>query len=132
MKKVMVFGTFDILHKGHLDFFKQAKRYGDYLIAVVARDKTVKKVKSKLPRDNEKKRLKEVKNHVDKAVLGMIKNKYKVIEKFKPDIICLGYDQDPLNLKQELKKRRLNPKIIRLKPYKPHIHKSSRLRKKLI
>ena len=45
MKKVMVFGTFDGLHEGHLDFFRQAREYGDYLIVAVARDVNVKKIK---------------------------------------------------------------------------------------
>jgi cytidyltransferase-like protein len=125
--KVMVFGTFDILHKGHLNFFKQAGKYGDYLIAVIARDKTVKQVKGILPHHKEKIRLNQVKKHVDKAVLGMIKNKYKVIEKYKPDIICLGYDQKEFI--NGLKKYKIPVK--KLKPYKPHIHKSSKLRKKL-
>ncbi|MBI2582387.1 adenylyltransferase/cytidyltransferase family protein, partial [Candidatus Woesearchaeota archaeon] len=31
MKKVMCFGTFDLLHLGHLNYFQQAKKYGDYL-----------------------------------------------------------------------------------------------------
>jgi len=127
MKKVMVFGTFDILHKGHLNFFKQARKHGDYLIAVVARDKTVKEIKGILPHHKEKIRLKNVKKHADKAVLGMLKNKYKVIEKFKPDIICLGYDQ--ISFIKGLKK--FNISIKRLKPYKAHIHKSNKLRKKL-
>jgi len=35
MKKVMCFGAFDGLHPGHLDFFRQAKRYGDFLIVSV-------------------------------------------------------------------------------------------------
>jgi len=29
----------------------------------------------------------------DRVVLGNLKNKYAIIKKFKPDIICLGYDQ---------------------------------------
>ena len=34
----MVFGTFDILHPGHLDFFKQAREYGDEVVCVIARN----------------------------------------------------------------------------------------------
>ena len=117
--KVMVFGTFDVLHKGHLSYFKQARKYGEYLIAVVARDKTVKEIKGRKPRNNEKKRLKEVKKHVDKAVLGYIRDKQKVIKKYKPDVVCLGYDQR--NFIKGLKKFK------RLKPYKPHKYKSSKL-----
>ena len=41
--KVMCFGAFDGLHKGHLSYFKQARKYGDYVIAVIARgDKIIK------------------------------------------------------------------------------------------
>jgi cytidyltransferase-like protein len=44
---VMVFGTFDFLHKGHLNFFKQARSLAKnpYLIASVARDYNVKRIK---------------------------------------------------------------------------------------
>ena len=41
MKKVMVFGTFDIIHPGHIHLLKEAKEYGDFLIAVIGRDATV-------------------------------------------------------------------------------------------
>ena len=57
MKKVLIFGTFDGLHLGHLNFFEQAKEYGDYLIVVVARDKTVKRIKNRFPSKNEVERL---------------------------------------------------------------------------
>lgn len=123
MKKVLIFGSFDKLHKGHMNFFKQAKKYGDKLIAVIARDSTIKQIKGKKPRHPEKTRLRHVAKHVDKAVLGYKKNKYAVIKKIKPDIICLGYDQNSFtkDLKKHFKK-----KIIRLKPYKPHLYKSSK------
>ncbi len=124
MRKVMIFGTFDILHKGHLNFFEQAKNYGDYLIIVIARDKTVKKIKGKLPKNNEKKRLKAVRKYADKTVLGYIRDKYKVIKKFKPDLICLGYDQEA-SLKDL---RKFNIPIKRLKAHKPHKYKSSKLK----
>ena len=123
MKKVMVFGTFDVLHKGHLDLFNQARKFGDYLIVVVARDKNVLKIKGKLPRNNEKKRLDAIKNYADKWVLGFLKDRYKVIREFKPNIICLGYDQEA-NIK-ELKLLKI--RLIRLKAHMPHKYKSSKL-----
>ena len=127
MNKIMIFGTFDILHKGHLNKFKQAKKYGE-LIVVIARDDTVKKVKGKKPKHSEKQRQKAVKKY-GKSLLGYKTDKYKIIEKYKPDIIGLGYDQNSFtkDLKKELKKRKLKIKIIRFKPYKQHKYKSSLL-----
>jgi FAD synthetase len=134
LKKVLVFGSFDLVHKGHVNFLKQAKKLGDELIVVVARDDTIEKVKKRKPKFDEKTRLKHVREIViaDKVVLGLKKDKYKIIEKIKPDIIALGYDQESFlveRLNHELEKRELDIKIIRLKPYKPHIYKSSRLKK---
>ncbi len=59
-KKVMTFGTFDLLHKGHVYFLKQASKYGK-LVVVVARDKNVLKVKGKKPINSERKRLQNIK-----------------------------------------------------------------------
>ena len=59
-KTVMVFGTFDLLHKGHLNFFKQASEFGNNLIVVVARGETVNKVKGKFPDNDENKRVEEI------------------------------------------------------------------------
>jgi FAD synthetase len=131
-KKVMVFGTFAILHPGHFYFFKQAKKYGDYLIVVIARDATVKKIKGFLPKLNEKERLQIVGalNLVDKAVLGDKIDWYKVILKYKPDVICLGYDQKtPNDFRGRLKKMKILAKIYRLKSYKPEKYKSSKILK---
>lgn len=123
MKKVLVFGTFDGLHLGHLNFFKQAKKYGNYLIVAVARDVTVKKIKDHLPLRNEKERLKEVQKCklVNRAVLGHKDNPYRIIKEINPAVICFGYDQRSFtkDLAGELKKGGLEIKIYRLKPYKP-------------
>ncbi len=134
MKKVLVFGTFDILHEGHKYFLKKAKKHGNYLIVVIARDSTVEKVKNKTPKNNENERLKNIQklDFVDKAVLGNLEDKYSIIKKIKPDIICLGYDQTYFteNLENKLKEMRMECKIIRLKAYKPEIYKSSLINNK--
>ncbi|MFA5021982.1 MAG: adenylyltransferase/cytidyltransferase family protein [Patescibacteria group bacterium] len=131
MKKVMVFGTFDGLHAGHLNLFKQAKKFGDQIIVVIARDKNVKKIKGRLPKFNELKRLGGIKkiNIADTVVLGQIRDPYQVIKKYQPDIICLGYDQ--VNFTADLKKLFPKIKIIRLKSYQPNIYKSSKINKNI-
>ena len=132
MKKVMAFGSFDILHEGHKHYLREAKSYGDYLIVVVARDLNILKFKGRGPRNNERHRLNEVKelDFVDKAVLGHKDDILEVLDEFKPDIICLGYDQktvDEEKLREETEKRKIKAGIIRARPYKEHIYKSSKL-----
>lgn len=131
--RVVVFGTFDIVHPGHMSFLRQAKSFGNELIVVIARDETVNKVKGRKTVFSEIERLKKIKGlpYVDNAVLGSLKDKYSIIKRLDPDIIALGYDQKFFidNLKEELTKRNVNAKIVRLKPYKKKLYKSSILRK---
>ena len=133
LKTVMAFGTFDLLHPGHVNFLKQAKKYG-WLIVGIARVKTVKQVKGKLPEHGEKQRLEAIKHLklTDKVILGSLTDKYAAIKKYRPDIIALGYDQTYFTerLAAELKKLKLKTKIIRLKAYKPLIYKTSILKSK--
>lgn len=133
MVKVLVFGTFDGLHEGHINFLNQARKHGNHLIAVIARDKTVKRVKKSLPVFKERQRLKIVQNSnlADKVILGSLGNPFAVIKKIKPNVICLGYDQKFFikDLPQEIKRIGLKIKIVRLKPFKPEIYHTSKLRK---
>ncbi|MFA6383592.1 MAG: adenylyltransferase/cytidyltransferase family protein [Parcubacteria group bacterium] len=131
--RVMVFGTFDIFHPGHRSFLRQAKKLGDYLIVVVARDKTVEITKKQKPINKEAIRVKIIKNSqlADKVILGGIGDKYAVIKKHRPDIICLGYDQKYFidGLREELERSGLKKtKIIKLKSYRPEIYKTSKLK----
>lgn len=131
----MCFGTFDLLHPGHLNYFQQAKKHGNYLIVVIARDKT-KKLQNKPLLFNEKQRLKIIQKLkiVDQALLGSLTNHFQVIKKLKPDIICLGYDHQIKipELKVKLKHLHLTPKIKRMQPYQTNKYKSSKLKKNLI
>ncbi|RYG72161.1 glycerol-3-phosphate cytidylyltransferase [Lentibacillus lipolyticus] len=38
MKKVITYGTFDLLHKGHINLLRRAKALGDYLIVAISTD----------------------------------------------------------------------------------------------
>ena len=130
--KVLVFGTFDGLHEGHKDFFRQAKEFGDYLMVVVGRDSTVLSVKKKTPKFNENDRLDVVQKckYVDFARLGNENvSKYEVIKELKPDVICLGYDQSFFTgqLEEKIKEMGFNIPIVRLNAYKQKIYKSSLL-----
>lgn len=132
----MVFGAFDGLHPGHLKFFKEAKKYGDYLIVSVGQDKNVKKIKGKTPLFSHNERLILLKNIkiVDKAILGDSdpKNFFHHVRIEAPDVICLGYDQwaSEVYVKKELVRVGLKKtKIIRLSAFKPTVFKSTKMKK---
>jgi FAD synthetase len=131
--KIMLFGTFDILHPGHIHFFKQVRKLAKnpFLIVSIARDINVKRIKGKKPQNNEKKRMLEVSKNalVNKVVLGAPVKYIDHIVREKPDIIALGYDQDHYvkNLKEQLLAKGLKVKIVRMKPHKPDIYKTSKL-----
>lgn len=134
MKRVMVFGVFDLLHPGHESFLRQAKKLGNFLIVSVARDVNVKKVKGKKPVFDEKKRMTHVKhlNLAKKVMLGDLKDPMSHIAKEKPDVIALGYDQATYvkDLVKQLQKYGLKTKVIRLRPFRPDVFKSSKIRAK--
>src|SRR4030042_697101 len=112
MRKVVVFCTYDIVPPGHLSFFRQAKKRGDYLVVVVARDKNSEKAKGRPPLNNEKIRLANIRKIklVDRAILGSrTYNFYQTIRTNEPGLIALGYDQKPTmhRLKKDLKRHRI-------------------------
>jgi FAD synthetase len=120
MVKVMATGTFDLLHMGHIFYLREAKKLGDTLIVVVATDATVRKLKHDpiTPQEIRVNLIKELKM-VDEAYLGHEDDMYRIVEEIKPDIIALGFDQvhNDSTIKNELKKRKLNVKVVRLSKY---------------
>lgn len=131
----MIFGTFDIVHHGHLSLFKQAKRYGDYLIAVVAQEKRAEEIKKRDLVHTQKERKEYLENIrlIDKVVMGDRRDVYKVIRLIKPDVIVLGYDQNKFvnGLEEKIKDFGLKTKVVRAKPYRSESLKSGKIRKTL-
>ena len=137
-RTVTIFGVFDGIHDGHNVFIRDAKKEGDRLVAIVARDEVVKKLKGKLPIHNETDRIKTLLkvSEIDLVFLGDPKeNTYNIIKEIKPDIIYLGYDQKVLfdSITLAMKKNTIskNIKLIFGKPHKGDTHHSSILNKKL-
>lgn len=133
MTKVLLFGTFDIFHEGHRNLLAQARKYGDFLGVLVARDVTVLKVKGRLPRYSEQERVQVLKRSglADEVFLGSLDDRYEVVRKFKPDVVCLGYDQEQSlgELRRKLDESGLErTRIVRLEALEPEKYKSSLLR----
>lgn len=125
---VMTFGSFDIFHKWHQYFLHEAKKYGDSLITIIARDKNVEKLKWKLPRNTEEFRKKEVENSniPNEVLLWDETNPLKWIEFYQPKIIALWYDQVWFS---EKLKTYDNIEIVRIGSFEPEKYKSSLLGK---
>ncbi len=138
--RIMVFGTFDVIHPGHEHFFAQARALANrpYLIVSVARDANAERVKGEKPRRSERARLAAIKKLskktklVNKVVLGGLRNHIPHILKQRPNIIALGHDQKEYTngLKSALAARGLKVKIVRLKAHQRHRYRSSLLLKK--
>jgi FAD synthetase len=134
-KTVAIFGVFDGVHDGHLHFIGEAKKQGNHLVAIVARDEVIKKLKGRLPQNNEVDRVNNLLkiSDIDMVVLGDPKiGTYNILKEVKPSVVFLGYDQDSLfnNLSNVVKDSPLQGvEIIRGTPYEPDIFHSSILNK---
>lgn len=93
MTKVMAQGVFDILHPGHLYYFRESKKKGDELVVIIARDSRVKEKKGLYFDEEERRQMVEALEPVDKAMLGSKGDIYSTVKEIDPDIITLGYDQ---------------------------------------
>jgi len=120
MTLVVATGVFEIIHPGHVLFLNEARKLGTKLVVIVARDSTVARRKRR-SFVHEEQRLEMVNalKMVDRAVLGDEEDVFKPIEKLKPDILALGFDQDfdEQELAAELHKRGLKTKVVRLNTF---------------
>ncbi len=136
MKRVAVFGAFDLLHSGHKAFLAQAKELGDELTVYLARDAIIKTLKGRKPEqpfDQRREALLALPavDHVLKGdhTLG----NYRGISISRPDIIAIGYDQDDLenDLIGWMRQYDVEIPIIRMEAFQPETYKTSKLRENL-
>ncbi len=118
MVRVMATGVFDLLHPGHIHYLEEAKKLGDELVVVVARDTTAERFKHRpIVHEDQRREMVAALKPVDRAVLGNEGNIYDILSEIKPDVIALGYDQahDEKRILEECRKRGLeHTKVVRL------------------
>jgi len=120
--RVMATGVFDLLHPGHLYFLTEAKKLGDELVVVVARDQTARRLKHEpyVP-EHVRREMVEAMKPVDRAILGSATDIYETVVRERPQVIALGYDQvwNEREVEQECARRGVPVKVVRLGPL-PH------------
>ncbi len=139
-KIVLASGVVDLLHLGHVRFLEEAKKAGGRnaeLLVIVARDKTVEKTKGRKPimPESQRQALVESLKVVDEAVLGLEDFDIgDVIDKVRPDIIALGYDQREMELRvrEYIRKHDLAIKTIRVGKFgEDELDSSSKIRQRI-
>lgn len=95
MKKVITYGTFDLLHYGHINLLKRAKSLGDYLIVGLSTDEFNNKEKNKecyFDYENRKSLLDAVK-YVDLVIPEETwEQKVSDMQKYNVDVFVIGDD----------------------------------------
>ncbi len=138
---VLASGVFDLLHLGHVKFLEEAKRAGGKsaeLIVIVARDSTVEKRKGKKPvvPESQRRALVESLKVVDEAILGYESFDIgKVVEKIRPNVIAVGYDQDGMEevVKKYIEEFRLKVKVVKIGKFEEdELDSSSKIKQKIV
>lgn len=95
MKKIITYGTFDLLHYGHINFLRHAKELGDYLIVALSTDdfNLNEKHKKSFFSYGQRKKLLEAIRYVDLVIPESDWNqKIEDVKEFKIDTFVIGDD----------------------------------------
>lgn len=88
-------GCFDLIHKGHLDYLRRSKSFGDVLMVAVNSDRSVRKIKGKgrpvLPQKDRAEIIAAL-EPVDYVFIFSEETPLKVINMLKPDVLVKGAD----------------------------------------
>lgn len=94
MKKVITYGTFDLIHTGHINILRRAKEMGDYLIVALSTDQfnELKNKKAYYTYEDRKTILEAIK-YVDKVIPEKSwEQKKQDIQEYSVDIFVMGDD----------------------------------------
>lgn len=95
MKKVITYGTFDLLHQGHINLLKRAKELGDYLIVGITTDNFDLERGKLNTHDSLVERIEAVRNtgYADKIIIEeYVGQKIDDVQKYGVDIFAIGSD----------------------------------------
>ena len=128
--RIMLFGTFDHLHPGHLSVLREAGLRGEDVTVVVARDKNVERMKGKPPEQGEDERMAAIRLVFPSfdVRIGDDADFLAPVRSVRPDLILLGYDQ---MLPPGVTEADLGATVERLHAFEPKRYKSS-LRRTLL
>jgi FAD synthetase len=139
-KIVLATGVFDLLHLGHVRFLEESKRRGGpggRLVVVVASDRTVLRRKGRKPilPEDQRRELVASLRAVDRAILGHENlDMLATLKEVKPDIICVGYDQQEIkkSARSVLKREGLEIPIVQIPKFGPDgLNSSSKVKNKV-
>jgi FAD synthetase len=139
-KIVLATGVFDLLHLGHVRFLEESKRRGGpgaRLVVVVASDRTVFRRKGRKPilPEHQRRELVASLRAVDRAILGHENlDMLGTIKEVKPDIICVGYDQQEIkkSAKSLLRREGLQIPIVQIPKFGPDgLNSSTKVKDKI-
>lgn len=94
MKRILTYGTFDLLHYGHIRILKRAKELGDYLIVALSTDEfnNIKGKKAYHSYETRKKMLEAIR-YVDLVIPeNNWEQKVQDIKDYKADVVVMGSD----------------------------------------
>ena len=118
MKKIILTGgKFNKIHPGHIWLLKKAKKLG-YLVVVLANDKH--NHRSYAMPARKRKTIVEKLKIADKVVIGSPTSFVRIVKKYKPNIIVLGYDQRMPDRETEEYVKKNKMKITRFKKHGRH------------
>ena len=94
MKRILTYGTFDLLHYGHIRILERAKQLGDYLIVALSTDE-FNQIKGKKAYHNyeTRKKMLEAIRYVDLVIPeNNWKQKKEDVMDYKVDVVVMGDD----------------------------------------
>src|SRR3989344_8317135 len=123
LMRVLTFGTFDHLHRGHRAYLEFAASKGDLFI-IVARDSNVRAIKGRDPDHTEEERAAALRQAFPAATvtIGDADDYLKPVRDIRPDLIVMGYDQ---LLPPGVTESDLPCPVERAHPHEPETFKSS-------